>query len=444
MGQSRKRKGRDGKLRYTAYYKDVAGRRTSAGTFASKREADRAWQRAETKVAEGRVGDPRRGRQPFRRFVEDEWFPNHLIELTTRQSYSYELDRYILPTFGPLPMVTILPSHVREWVTKLQQDGVRPPTIRYCMTILSSIFTTALNDQVTFLHPCKGVKTPPVVRKRPRIVTPEQFDTIHATLPSRDLQLLVETDIETGLRWGELIELRPGDIDWTAGVLIVSRVAVELNAKFHPDGNRFLVKPYPKDQEWRSLTLSRHLLEKLTDHVTNKAADDLIFVVPQPTRSRRRRSTSLPDHSTLGLTQPNAAGRQYHHGTLSGYSAGKCKCEHCRDAYAIYRADRRASGADSPRTPRMIKTDGHIPRDWFRQRVWKPALASAGLGFHVRVHDLRHAHASWLLAGGADLQVVKERLGHASITTTEQYLHTLPNAADVAVVALNNIRKRST
>ena len=28
------------------------------------------------------------------------------------------------------------------------------------------------------------------------------------------------------------------------------------------------------------------------------------------------------------------------------------------------------------------------------------------------------AHASWLLAGGADIQVVKERLGHAAITTT--------------------------
>jgi Site-specific recombinase XerD len=33
---------------------------------------------------------------------------------------------------------------------------------------------------------------------------------------------------------------------------------------------------------------------------------------------------------------------------------------------------------------------------------------------------MRHAHASWLLAGGAELQVVEERLGHASITTTEK------------------------
>jgi site-specific recombinase XerD len=35
---------------------------------------------------------------------------------------------------------------------------------------------------------------------------------------------------------------------------------------------------------------------------------------------------------------------------------------------------------------------------------------------------LRHAHASWLLAGGADIQVVKDRLGHGSIVTTQNYL----------------------
>ncbi|MGH3813679.1 MAG: tyrosine-type recombinase/integrase [Pseudonocardiaceae bacterium] len=55
----------------------------------------------------------------------------------------------------------------------------------------------------------------------------------------------------------------------------------------------------------------------------------------------------------------------------------------------------------------------------------------------------RHAHASWLLADGADLQVVKERLGHASISTTERYLHTLPDADETALDALSLIRNRA-
>jgi hypothetical protein len=57
----------------------------------------------------------------------------------------------------------------------------------------------------------------------------------------------------------------------------------------------------------------------------------------------------------------------------------------------------------------------------FRESVWRPALKKADLMIKVRVHDLRHAHASWLLAGGADLQVVKQRLGHGSLRTTEKY-----------------------
>jgi hypothetical protein len=53
-------------------------------------------------------------------------------------------------------------SEAREWVAGLKAGGVKPPTIRSCFVVLSAVFTTALNDQVTFLHPCKGVKSPPV------------------------------------------------------------------------------------------------------------------------------------------------------------------------------------------------------------------------------------------------------------------------------------------
>jgi integrase len=60
--------------------------------------------------------------------------------------------------------------------------------------------------------------------------------------------------------------------------------------------------------------------------------------------------------------------------------------------------------------------------------VWAPAVKASGVDFHVRIHDLRHAHASWLLAGGSDLRSVMDRMGHNLIQTTQKYLHALPDA----------------
>ena len=47
MGFSRRRRGKDGRPRYTAYYRDLRGREVSAGTFARKADADAGWQAAE-------------------------------------------------------------------------------------------------------------------------------------------------------------------------------------------------------------------------------------------------------------------------------------------------------------------------------------------------------------------------------------------------------------
>ena len=199
-------------------------------------------QAAEIRLAEGRLGDPRRWRQTFRRYVEEEWLPNHVMEATTREGYTYSIYKHVMPWFGPMRMNRIMPPDVREWVTHLSKAGVRPSNLRTLESILSAVFTTALNDQVTFLHPCKGVKTPTVPPVLLTIVTPEQFDALYQALPAEGAQLMVETAIESGLRWGELAELRPRDLDIRTRILTLSRVQVELSPKFHPDGGKFMVR----------------------------------------------------------------------------------------------------------------------------------------------------------------------------------------------------------
>ncbi len=173
------------------------------------------------------------------------------------------------------------------------------------MVILSAIFTTALNDQVTFLHPCKGVKTPPVPRKPHRIITPEQFDVLYAALATDAMKLLVETDIESGLRWGELTELRPGDLDLGTGVLTISRGVVELSPQFHPDGGRFLVKDYPKDKEHRRLKLSDQIVAKLQAFMqaNSLGREDLIFTMPAATRRAALRAVAEPWHAWVHYAQ---------------------------------------------------------------------------------------------------------------------------------------------
>lgn len=77
------------------------------------------------------------------------------------------------------------------------------------------------------------------------------------------------------------------------------------------------------------------------------------------------------------------------------------------------------------------------PRNFIRH--FKQALKDAGLP-DIRVHDLRHSHASLLLASGVNPKMVQERLGHASITLTlSTYSHTIPSMQDEVARRLDDI-----
>jgi|HubBroStandDraft_5_1064220.scaffolds.fasta_scaffold09397_3 integrase len=73
---------------------------------------------------------------------------------------------------------------------------------------------------------------------------------------------------------------------------------------------------------------------------------------------------------------------------------------------------------------------------------WHALLDDLGLP-HYRVHDLRHAAATYLLEEGVDIKVVSEILGHASTAFTQQrYQHVTPRLHQSAADAMDRITRR--
>jgi site-specific recombinase XerD len=336
-------------VRFTGFFAEPDGSMRSAGNFNSNREALRAARRQEQRVLSGTWHDARLGAIWFKEYVERDWLPSKHIEASTMAAYVSNLNKHFFPFFGKRPIAKITPSVVQDWVTEAAAGGLKPRSIRKYHTMLHSIFKRAVRDQLIVVNPCEHTELPKVIVKKTRTLTPEEFDVLIDAIPERH-RMMVETAIETGMRWGELIALKPRHIDFLRRQLTVEETIVEVSKKHSPTGERYVHKPYPKDNEPR----------------------------------------------TFGVRQ-----------------------------------DWLTTAAGTP-----------LSRNTFRTRVWLPAVEASGIGFAVRMHDLRHAHASWLLAGGSDLKSVMERMGHAQIQTTQKYLHALPNADQKNLDALNRVTRR--
>ena len=79
---------------------------------------------------------------------------------------------------------------------------------------------------------------------------------------------------------------------------------------------------------------------------------------------------------------------------------------------------------------------GQVHHQSFR-RVWHAAVAASGIEKRPRVHDLRHSHASWLIAAHWPLPRIQRRLGHESISTTiDVYGHLSDDDEDLAALSV--------
>jgi integrase len=78
------------------------------------------------------------------------------------------------------------------------------------------------------------------------------------------------------------------------------------------------------------------------------------------------------------------------------------------------------------------ETGGLLDAQNIVNRHYKPLLKRAGLPA-IRLYDLRHSHATLLMAAGEHPKVVQERLGHSTITLTlDTYTHVVPGMQELA------------
>jgi len=84
----------------------------------------------------------------------------------------------------------------------------------------------------------------------------------------------------------------------------------------------------------------------------------------------------------------------------------------------------------------FAKEDGGLLRPDAVTHLFAKLVARAGVP-RIRLHDLRHTHASLALAAGVDIKVVSSRLGHSTTAiTADLYTHVTPAVARLAADAI--------
>jgi integrase len=365
--------------RWYAIYFTPDGRQRSGGGFSTKRDAERAAIKLEQQAAAGALADASRCKLTFAAYVERYYWPAaQHLEPTTLAAYRSNLDRHFLPYFGRMRMSKIVASTVQAWVNEVSAE-----VEDYEGNRKPRLSARSVRKYHTFLH---------AIFERAII---DQVITInpctHTALPKF---VKPPKKAITPEQFENLLD----EIPQRHRVLVL--VAIETGVRW---GELAALRPVDVDLETGEIHVRRVVLE-VSKKITGA---DKVWTIRDYPKDEEHRAIRIGDQL-------------------------------CRDA----REYMMATGKRGEDLLFATSTGSPISRNTFRTRVWLPAIERSGLRQRVRFHDLRGVHASWLLAGGADLKAVMDRLGHKQIQTTQQYLGRLPDADERALKAFEAVRGR--
>ena len=243
------------------------GRRLSLGTYPTKRAADTAYARSITDQADGKPAVPSAVTTPTLREYAPAWIDARLtnkgepLRPRVRDLYASQLRLHILPNLGSLRLAKLTTAMVRAWNAELRgSGGPGASTSAKCYRLLRSILTTAVEDGLITANPCtiKGAGIEPADERA--IPTVDQVHDLVGLLPER-MRCVALLAAFIGLRRGEILGLRRGDID-----LDRCEIAILRQRQIDRHGAH-LVGPPKSDAGRRVLAIPAALVADLGNHL---------------------------------------------------------------------------------------------------------------------------------------------------------------------------------
>ena len=221
---------------------------------------------------------------PFRNFIEEVWQPAILpaMKFSTQKLYPHLLRRHLLPVFGERPLCDIRRVDIQRFVTeKMTRQNLSWQTAVHLRNLMSGTLERAVEWGYLEANPGRRIKVPSMQRRRKTIVlTLEQLAILLQSL-QEPVKMLAITVAMTGLRIGEVLALRWGNVDFEKNLIRVREAVYEGN----------LSSPKSKSSI-RDIPIGPSLQQSLMECRKGAPADAFVFA--------SRNGTPLDSHNLLG------------------------------------------------------------------------------------------------------------------------------------------------